>query len=132
VHHEQAVLDGLRSRPVLAQPLLMVNARADQVSAHRDRVRRCLASRLDRGDDDLRHLRTQVRSLSPAATLDRGYAVVQRTDGAVVRSPEDVTPGDRLRVRVAGGDISADVSDDATTRPRRRPPVSAAVDKVAE
>jgi exodeoxyribonuclease VII large subunit len=110
VRHEQAVLDGLRTRPVLAQPEVLVDARADDVRANLDRARRCLASRLDRGDDDIRHFRTQVRALSPAATLDRGYAVVQRPDGAVVRSPGDVTVGDRLRVRVAGGDLSADVT----------------------
>ena len=130
VHHEQAVLDGLRSRPVLAQPELMVDARAEQVRAQRDRGRRCLAGRLDRGDDDLRHLRTQVRSLSPAATLDRGYAVVQRADGTVVRSPDEVGAGDRLRVRVTGGDIAADVAGAAPRR--RRTPVSAAADKVPE
>jgi exodeoxyribonuclease VII large subunit len=110
VRHEQAVLDGLRTRPVLAQPEVLVDARADDVRANLDRARRCLASRLDRGDDDIRHFRTQVRALSPAATLDRGYAVVPRPDGAVVRSPGDVTVGDRLRVRVAGGDLSADVT----------------------
>jgi exodeoxyribonuclease VII large subunit len=110
VRHEQAVLDGLRTRPVLAQPHVLVDVRAEEVSASRDRARRCLASRLDRGDDDVRHLRTQVRSLSPAATLERGYAVVQRADGVVVRSPRDVGGGDRLRVRVAEGDISADVT----------------------
>jgi exodeoxyribonuclease VII large subunit len=111
VRHEQAVLDGLRTRPVIAEPYLLLDARADQVGAHRERARRCLSARLDRGDDDLAHLRTQVRALSPAATLDRGYAVVQRADGGVVRSPQDVAAGDRLRLRVAGGDISAEVTD---------------------
>ena len=35
----------------------------------------------------------QVVALSPAATLDRGYAVLQRADGAVVRDPDEVAGG---------------------------------------
>jgi exodeoxyribonuclease VII large subunit len=50
-----------------------------------------------------------VRALSPAATLERGYAVVQRADGVVVRTPGDVAAGDRLRVRLADGELAATV-----------------------
>ena len=50
-----------------------------------------------------------MRALSPAATLERGYAVVQRADGDVVRDPAEVTGGDRLRVRVARGELAAQV-----------------------
>jgi exodeoxyribonuclease VII large subunit len=49
--------------------------------------------------------------------LDRGYAVVQRLDGAVVREPAEVAAGDRLRIRVAGGEISVIVSDNGTGEP---------------
>ncbi|HET8616962.1 MAG TPA: exodeoxyribonuclease VII large subunit [Actinomycetales bacterium] len=109
VRHEQAVLDGLLSRPSLADPQRIVDSREQAVTDARDRARRCFGARLDRGADDVRHLATQVRALSPAATLERGYAVVQRRDGAVVRQPGDVTNGDRVRLRVAGGDIAATV-----------------------
>jgi exodeoxyribonuclease VII large subunit len=44
-----------------------------------------------------------VAALSPAATLERGYAVVQRADGALVRDPAQVGDDERLTVRVAGG-----------------------------
>jgi exodeoxyribonuclease VII large subunit len=44
-----------------------------------------------------------VSALSPAATLERGYAVVQRADGALVRNPAEVADDERLRVRLAGG-----------------------------
>ena len=48
-------------------------------------------------------------ALSPAATLQRGYAIVQRPDGAVVRAPADVSAADRLRIRLAGGELTATV-----------------------
>jgi exodeoxyribonuclease VII large subunit len=108
VDREQAGLDALRSRPALASPVTLIEERrhAVEISVHRARV--ALHARLDRAADDVRHLCTQVRALSPAATLERGYAVVQRPDGAVVRAPEEVEDGDRLRVRVARGELLAE------------------------
>ena len=46
-------------------------------------------------------------ALSPQATLERGYAVVQQADGAVVRDPADVALTEPLRIRVAGGELRA-------------------------
>ena len=108
---EQAGLDGLRSRPVLASPEVMLTDRTDRVAALRDRGRRALDVRLVRASGEVGRLEAQVRALSPASTLERGYAVVQRPDGHVVRSPDDVAAGDRVRVRLARGELGATVSD---------------------
>ena len=107
---EQRTLDGLRSRPVLADPAAVLRRHADEVTALRDRTRRCLRAALDAADADLRHTRARVVALSPAATLERGYAVVRRSDGAVVRSPDEVSGGELLDVRVAGGRFDVAVS----------------------
>jgi exodeoxyribonuclease VII large subunit len=64
-----------------------------------------VASLVDAGRADLDHVRARVRALSPQATLDRGYAVVRRADGVVVREPADATG--TLRVRVARGEFDA-------------------------
>ena len=72
-----------------------------------DRSRRALDQRLLRAADDLVHVRARVRALSPLATLERGYAVVQTDDGAIVRAAGDVATGDGLRVRVADGELHA-------------------------
>jgi exodeoxyribonuclease VII large subunit len=105
-------LEALRSRPVLAKPEVMLDGRAGEVDALRARAARYLGHRLDRGADELRHTVARLRALSPAATLERGYAIVQRTaDGAVVRDPVEVSPGDPLRVRVAAGELAATVAE---------------------
>ena len=44
-----------------------------------------------------------MAALSPAATLERGYALVQQADGALVRDPAAVADDEPLVVRVAGG-----------------------------
>jgi exodeoxyribonuclease VII large subunit len=105
VERERALLHALRSRPVVADPGSIVATRADEVGALRDRARRCTAARLDAADRDLEHTRARVVALSPQATLDRGYAVVQDEDGTVVRDAEAVPPGADLQVRLASGTL---------------------------
>ena len=109
VARERAGLEALRSRPVLADPTTMVAGRDADVLARRDAARRALVGSLARASAETQRLAAQVRALSPAATLERGYAVVQRADGAVVRDPAEVADGDRLRVRVARGELAARV-----------------------
>jgi exodeoxyribonuclease VII large subunit len=106
---EQHGLDAIRSRPALARPEAMIEQRAADTTALRERGTRCLGHRLDRADGELAHTLARLRALSPAATLQRGYAIVQRRDGTVVRSPAEVSPADPLRIRLAGGELAATV-----------------------
>ena len=133
VAEEQARLDGLRARGRRRLGALVDRA-SDDVAAlrhrgrHRlvsrvegavaeavglrDRARRCIVSRVDTAVADLEHARARVTALSPAATLRRGYAVVQRADGAVVRCRSDVDEGDTVMIRLAEGGIGAVVTGD--------------------
>ncbi|GAB2533807.1 exodeoxyribonuclease VII large subunit [Brachybacterium huguangmaarense] len=127
LEHEQAALDAIRSRPVLDQPASILAGRADELRSHLSLARTIARARLDRADDDVRHLARQVRALSPLATLERGYAVVQDADGTVVRSPEAVAVGAALSVRVAGGRFGAErTAHDPYTPPLEPGAVSAA------
>ncbi|WP_374472116.1 exodeoxyribonuclease VII large subunit [Arenimonas sp.] len=61
----------------------------------------------------LRGLARALESVSPLATLGRGYAIVQREDGRVVRSPADAAPGERVTARLADGQLRLRVEPDA-------------------
>jgi exodeoxyribonuclease VII large subunit len=89
---------------------------ADLTMQLRQRATRRVESLLHAANADLTHVRARVRALSPQATLDRGYAVVTRPGGIVVRSPRDAEG--LLRVRVAEGEFAAQM-------------VTGAADKVA-
>lgn len=104
---EQDGLAQLRSRPALADPRSLVAARRDEVAELRGRAHRMLGHRLDRAADEISLQGARVRALSPLATLERGYAVVQDDRGRVVTSVETVASGDPLTVRVADGRILA-------------------------
>ncbi|WP_406136881.1 exodeoxyribonuclease VII large subunit [Streptomyces sp. NBC_01089] len=107
---EQRGLAAALARPSMERPQRMVEEREEVVDALVERSRRTLRHLLDRADSELSHTRARVVALSPAATLERGYAVLQREDGAVVRAPGEVTDGEPLRARVAGGELGVTVA----------------------
>ena len=88
----------------------------------RDRARRTVGHRLDRAADDIAHQRARARALSPLATLQRGYAVLQDADGHVLTSVDTIAGGLALSVRVADGRVHA------TTTGVERDPVLPAPD----
>src|SRR5699024_1909986 len=93
---EQDRLTALRSRPVLADPTTMVTTRTEQVDRLREGARSAFSGRLERARSEVTALRTALRTLSPEATLQRGYAVLRTDSGAVVRDPGEVTDGQQL------------------------------------
>jgi len=103
VHAERRLLVSLRSRPVMADPRAMTTARRQELDALTDRARRRVHASVSRAHDQIGHLRSQVRALSPLATLERGYAVVQHADGRIVMDPVDLGTDELLKVRVARG-----------------------------
>jgi exodeoxyribonuclease VII large subunit len=104
---EQAGLDALRSRPALAAPTSLLDARTDEVRMLRDRARRSFGHTLDRAGDDVGHQIARARALSPLATLRRGYAVLQDADGHPVTSVATLERGDTVSARVADGRVHA-------------------------
>ncbi|WP_029291231.1 exodeoxyribonuclease VII large subunit [Cellulomonas sp. HZM] len=109
LERERTTLEHWRSRPVLASPTTLVDQHESRLRTLRESSTRMLDGALRHAHAEVVGLAAQVRALSPAATLERGYAVVQRRDGHVVRDPADVAAGDPLRVRVARGELAAQV-----------------------
>lgn len=112
VDRETDRLQSLKSRPVLASPASMVDARAEDIHRLQRRTHSAVNTAVVRALDQVHHLRAQVRALSPQKTLDRGYAVVQligedEAGHHVVSSPEEAPDGTALAVRVAHGRFKA-------------------------
>mgnify|MGYP001027397344 FL=1 len=121
LEREQSTLDAIRSRPVLENPSTILAGRADEIRARISLARTLVGSRLDRARDEVGHLRRQVRALSPLATLERGYAVVQDAQGTVVRDPQQAAVDQALSVRVAAGRFGVRRTEDDPYQP---PPTS--------
>lgn len=101
---EQDRLSALRSRPALAEPERLLATLEERLHGARSSARASFGARLDAEHGTVRGLAAQVRALSPAATLARGYAVLREPgDGVVVRSAHDASPGDVLEALLAEG-----------------------------
>ncbi|HKU27159.1 MAG TPA: exodeoxyribonuclease VII large subunit [Candidatus Sulfotelmatobacter sp.] len=59
----------------------------------------------------IERLDTVLRSLSPLAILDRGYALVFDSQGKLLKDSAKVNAGDEISARLAKGEIQAQVTD---------------------
>ena len=112
VRREERGLAQLRSRPVLANPMTPIETRREEISRALDLARRDISQLLARERERVTGLRARVATLGPAATLARGYSVVQviprdGTPPEVVTEIGQAPPGSQLRIRVTDGSITA-------------------------
>ena len=107
---ESSKIANLAARPVLRDPAVMITSRLEIITGLRDRSIRSFQGRLAIAQEELQQVTARVRALSPQATLDRGYAVVQLADGSIARDSAALKDGQKLRIRLAQGETSAMVT----------------------
>jgi len=101
----------LGSRPVFKLPGELLSRRRvelDSITAHFAlggvRV-------IERETGTLERIKARATALSPLAVIQRGYSITfSKETGAVVRSPADVDLGAPLRIKLANGDLDAEVT----------------------
>jgi exodeoxyribonuclease VII large subunit len=96
-----------KNRPVMKDPHVLITTRAEIIVGLRDRSNLAFGHRLKLAKEELKQVKARVRSLSPQATLDRGYSVVQLAGGQIVTDPKKLKKGDLLRLRLAQGETHA-------------------------
>ena len=105
MQEELLFIEALKNRS-LRTLTMRLDREIDRIKSLFDR-RIAFVHRLKLADEDLQHLLARVRSLSPQSTLERGYAIVQRVDGVAIRKTTDVGVGDKVRIRLASGQLPA-------------------------
>ena len=107
INLEATQIANFKNRPVMKDPHVLITTRADIIAGLRDRSNRSFAHQLKLAKEELKQIKARVRALSPQATLDRGYSVVQLADGHIVTDPKKLKQGDLLRLRLAKGETQA-------------------------
>ena len=74
------------------------------------RTERALGGQMQLQGSQLSGLNHRLEALNPLAILNRGYAMVSRPDGDIIRSVEQVQDGDGINIRVSDGDFPAKVT----------------------
>lgn len=99
-------LDALRNRPVLRHPHTMVDARQQDLSSLRSWLRSYIHQAVERENAGLAAKLSQLRALSPQATLDRGFTVLTTDSGHVISRAEQTTRGQALRAILSEGQLT--------------------------
>jgi exodeoxyribonuclease VII large subunit len=107
INLEATQIANFKNRPVIKDPHVLITTRAEIIAGLRDRSNRSFAHQLKLAKEELKQIKARVRALSPQATLDRGYSVVQLADGQIVTDPKKLKQGDLLRLRLAKGETQA-------------------------
>lgn len=103
---QRALVTDLRTRSFRALESRLSQASAN-VSDTRVRLLSLMSQRAERDTHILARLVGQLRTLSPQSTLDRGYAIVQGANGAIVRDEADVAENSEVHITVASGTFDA-------------------------
>jgi exodeoxyribonuclease VII large subunit len=97
----------LRARPALADAGWIVDRRAEDLTRWVARGTELIERCIERQTARVGELRGHLRGLSPQATLDRGYAIVQGPDGHVLRGPDGAPEGTLMTLALAEGRLGA-------------------------
>lgn len=81
-----------------------------QIDTIRARLHTAAAARLSLASATLERLSAGLSAADPQNALNRGFALVRRSDGSLARRSRDLSPGDPLHITLAQGEIDAAVT----------------------
>ena len=111
IRSDRQKLNALASRRVLTDPRNLIDDRRVTLDLLTDRLARAAENRIDGKKAALAAYAGKLSALDPLSVLSRGYSAVYRDDGRLVRSVDDVKPGDRVSFRTVGGEALCAVEE---------------------
>jgi len=106
----RARLRGLATRRVFTRPWDRVRQSARRVDDLESRMARAVRVRMSGAEQRTAALASRLESLSPLAVLARGYSLtLRRRDGQIVRTADQITPGEEILTRLVDGQITSRV-----------------------
>src|SRR5690554_188413 len=97
----------LQTRLTSVHPERQLKLTNQQLEQLQQRLYRATTHTLKQSQQQFQHLMQNLQLVSPLQTIARGYAVVQKLDGQVVRNPDQLQSHEKFRVRVADGEFTA-------------------------
>lgn len=102
-------LDDLQQRLLTLSPATQIRLEQRLLDQHRQTLRTRLREHLQNARARHEQWTSLLNSFSPRAVLERGYAIVQTTDGRIVIKAASVKTGTRLNIILAQGELTAAV-----------------------
>jgi len=111
IRTRQREVAGLAADVLHHEPRQMLARARERLSVSQTRIERSAERTIRRSSAHVAALNARLRSLSPLAVLERGYALVKNENGAVIRSVAQVSSSDRVRTRLSDGEFGSTVDD---------------------
>lgn len=105
-------LERLQARLLAQHPRQRLTLWRHRLEQQAAQLRRAIEHKLEREQLKLQHTAHAMHTVSPLATLDRGYSILFDANGKVVRSVQNVAIDTPLRARLADGELPLRVSKD--------------------
>jgi exodeoxyribonuclease VII large subunit len=106
LERQRSLIDRYR----LTSPQTTIDANKVKLGYLREQLTRRSQYSTEAKSDQLVNIMLKLNTLSPLATLQRGYAIVSsETSEHIVTSSQDLEPGDRIRARLKSGAVIAEV-----------------------
>ncbi len=110
ITNEREYLENTEKRLNLLSPTNKILNSRQELSNLYEKIANSVTLKLSDGKARISVLSSKLNALSPLAVLSRGYSIAYNNE-LTVKSVNDVTKGDNIKVRVADGEISATVTD---------------------
>ena len=104
-------LQVLSGSPALQSPTGYLEQRRKSLELLQDRLVSAETRTGERKDRRLSELTSKLDAMSPLKVLTRGYALVRREDGMVLKSVRKIEPGERIKVSLSDGSLTAAVTE---------------------
>jgi exodeoxyribonuclease VII large subunit len=108
-------VEQLATRPSLRRPLQRIRDLEQRLDDTAFRLKRAMNQRLVQDETQLGALAARLETLSPLNVLTRGYSLTHTVDGKLIRTADEVKPGDAIVTRVANGEIVSRVETSGAT-----------------
>lgn len=102
-------LQTLQQRLQNQQPSQQISRYRQQVTQHQHQLQQLFQARLKQARMELKAQAGRLHAVSPLATLDRGYAIVQDENGKVLQDSQQVQAGDHIQTRLQKGRLQCTV-----------------------
>ncbi|QDV46146.1 Exodeoxyribonuclease 7 large subunit [Stieleria neptunia] len=107
LERRHVALESLASHPAMSKPMEMVHLRSRLVDEFDQRAKQAMDRRLQQSKSDVATLAASLDALSPLSTLARGYSVTSDRDGNAISNASELTIGQRVTTRLAGGSFES-------------------------
>lgn len=102
IQHRAATLQALEGKLQQQLPIHRITKLENQLNLLRQRLNNAIAIKLANLETRLANTAVKLDTLSPLATLQRGFSIVSK-NGQIVRSSKEVVQGERVKIQLFDG-----------------------------